>query len=263
MFHVKQFEKLKEFAVESDIIIGRNSEEKFGVLCSLLIETNKKLNLTAIEDPDEIETKHFIDSLSSAPLINRLWSEQLFGKPGDILMEDAGFSLIDVGTGAGFPGLPLKVVFPKAKFVLMDSLAKRINFVNQAIKEMELEDIEAVAARAEDLAKPGSVSRETFDFCVTRAVTNSAVLAEYCLPFVRVGGFCILYKSGDYEKELDEADAAIRLMGGKVVDVVTSKLYGTDADRSLVLIRKIKATPEKYPRRPGKPSKSPIKSNQG
>ena len=258
---MKQFEKLEEYAKESDIIIGRNAEEKFEVLCSLLIETNKQLNLTAITDPEEIEIKHFIDSLSSAPLINRLWSEQLFGKPNDILMEDAGFSLIDVGTGAGFPGLPLKVVFPKAKFVLMDSLAKRINFVNQAIWEMDLDNIEAIAARAEDLAKAGSVSRETFDFCVTRAVANTAVLAEYCLPFVRVGGFCILYKSGEYEKELEEADSAIRIMGGKVVDIVESTLYGSNADRSLILIRKIKATPDKYPRRPGKPVKSPIKSN--
>lgn len=259
MFHVKQFQKLQEFASENGLPMGEKELEKFRVLRELLIETNKSLNLTAITDPDEIETHHFIDSLMAAPVINRLWSEMLFERPDQIRPEDAGFRLADVGTGAGFPGLPLKIVFSKAEMLLLDSLAKRIDYVNRAIRELELEGVRAEAGRVEDVAKAGSVSRETFDFCVTRAVANTAVLAEYCLPLVRIGGFCIFYKSGEYERELEEAEAAISVLGGKVVDVQESVLHGTDAARSLVIVRKIKATPDKYPRRPGKPSKSPIR----
>ena len=259
MFHVKQFEKLAEFAQNNQISLGEEEMKKFQTLCSLLIEKNKVLNLTSITDPEEIEIKHFVDSISAAPLINELWSRMLFDRPGYMNYEDAGFSLVDVGTGAGFPGLPLKIVFPKANFLLLDSLAKRIAYVNEAIDEMGLSDVTAVAGRVEDIAKSGNVSRETFDFCVTRAVANTAVLAEYCLPLVRIGGYCILYKSGDYKDEVQEAEKAIEVLGGKIVDIQESKLFGTDAGRSHVIIRKIKAAPDKYPRRPGKPSKSPIK----
>ncbi len=259
MFHVKQFEKLAEFAKNNQITLDEEEMKQFQTLCSLLIEKNKVLNLTAITDPEEIEIKHFVDSLSAAPLINELWSRMLFERTGYMRYEDAGFSLVDVGTGAGFPGLPLKIVFPKANFLLLDSLAKRISFVNEAINAMGLEGIEALAGRVEEIAKPGNVSRETFDFCVTRAVANTAVLAEYCLPLVRVGGYCILYKSGEYKEEVAEAEKAIEILGGKIVDIEESVLFGTDAARSLVIIRKIKAAPDKYPRRPGKPSKSPIK----
>lgn len=259
MFHVKQFEELKKFADNNGIRFGKEEEEKFALLCSLLVETNRQMNLTAITDPKEIEIKHFLDSISSAPLLINLWSQILFERKNQILCEDAGFRLIDIGTGAGFPGLPLKIVFPKAEFLLLDSLEKRIRFVNDTINELKLDNVHAVAGRAEDLAKVGSVSRETFDFCVTRAVADTAVLAEYCLPFVRVGGFCILYKSGNYEEELKNAENAIAVLGGKVVDIETFTLPNTDAARSLIVIRKMKAAPDKYPRRPGKPSKSPIK----
>ena len=259
MFHVKQFERLLAFANANHMEIGETEEKQFADLCSLLIETNKHMNLTTITDPDEIEIKHFIDSISAAPVIKQLWSETLFEKSNQIDMKDCGFRLVDVGTGAGFPGIPLKIVFPKAEFLLLDSLEKRIGYVNRVIEELQLDNISAMAGRVEDIAKPGNVSRETFDFCVTRAVANTAVLAEYCLPLVRVNGYCILYKSGDFEQELKEAENAIKILGGKVVDIVELKLFGSDADRSLIVIRKIKAAPEKYPRRPGKPSKSPIK----
>ena len=228
MFHVKHFEKLAEFARQNQIKYGEREQKQFEDLCSLLVEENKVMNLTAIEDPEEIEIKHFIDSLEAVPLLCSLWAD-------------------------------LKIAFPSAEFVLMDSLNKRINFINKIIESLELTGISAIAARAEDMAKVGSVSRETFDFCVSRAVASLPVLLEYCLPFVQIDGFCILYKSGDYEEELNEAQTALQELGGKLVDVQDFFLPETDMRRSLLVIRKTKATPDKYPRRPGKPSKSPIR----
>ena len=259
MFHVKQFEKLAEFAEKNQIRYGEREQKQFKDLCSLLVEENKCMNLTAIEDPEEIETRHFIDSLEAVPLLCSLWAEKIFEIKTELLPQDASFRLIDVGTGAGFPGIPLKIAFPSADFTLIDSLNKRIDFINKVIKNLDLSGISATAGRAEDLAKAGSVSRETFDFCVSRAVASLPVLLEYCLPFVMINGFCILYKSGNYEDELNLAQTAMKELGGKLVDVQEFLLPDTDITRSLIVIRKTKATPDKYPRRPGKPSKSPIR----
>ncbi|MBR5931567.1 MAG: 16S rRNA (guanine(527)-N(7))-methyltransferase RsmG [Lachnospiraceae bacterium] len=259
MFHVKQFEKLEAFARDNQIPFGEQEQKQFESLCSLLIEENKVMNLTAIETPEEIETLHFVDSLEAVPLLCDLWAKHIFEFPTTLSPHDAVFRLIDVGTGAGFPGIPLKIAFPNAEFVLADSLNKRIGFIEKVIENLELSGIFAIASRAEDLGKEGSVSRETFDFCVSRAVASLPVLLEYCLPLVKVNGYCILYKSGDYQDELQLAEAAMEVLGGKLVDVQEFTLPDTDIQRSLLVIRKIKTTPAKYPRRPGKPSKSPIR----
>ena len=254
MFHVKQFDLLKTFAMENQLCLGDHELDLFDQFFDLLIAKNRELNLTAITDPKGIEVKHFIDSLCAAPIISQLWNKIRKDNP-----KTECFKVVDVGTGAGFPGLPLKFVFPNEEFLLLDSLNKRIHFINDVIYKLHLNKIQAVANRVETFASSESVSRETFDFCVTRAVADAAVLAEYCLPLVKVGGYSILYKSGNYEEELKNAETAISVMGGAIEKTVELDLYGTEAKRSLIVLRKIKATPEKFPRRPGKPSKSPVR----
>ena len=235
-------ELLKNFAEKHNIDFTEDICKKFEVFSELLIEKNKVMNLTSIEDPKEIEIKHMIDSLQSADLIRS------FG--------DHDFSLIDIGTGGGFPGVPLKIVFPENRFVLLDSLNKRISFINEVVASLNLKNVESFAARAEDYAK---AERESFDFCVSRAVARLNVLVEYCLPFVKVGGFCILYKSADCDEEITEAQNAIKELGGEFIKKEVFELPDNSGSRSLIVIRKTDICPEKYPRKAGKPSKSPIK----
>ena len=166
--------------------------------------------------------------------------------------------LADLGTGAGFPGIPLKIVYPSIHVVLMDSLQKRIRFLEEVIARCELEGIEAVHGRAEDLAKQ-EVFREQFSVCVSRAVANLSSLSEYCLPFVRTGGQFIAYKAGDTEEEIKQAGKAVRILGGRInTEPVRFVLPGSDLNRTLVVIDKIKATPTGYPRRSGIPAKTPL-----
>ena len=201
------------------------------------------MNLTAITEFNEVMKKHFIDSLS------------LIRAVPDINVK--AYSLIDVGTGAGFPGIPLKIMFPSLKVVLLDSLNKRISFLNEVINKLGLTDIEAFHGRAEDFAKQKEY-REHFDICVSRAVANLSTLSEYCLPFVKKGGFFISYKSDKITEEFEHAGQAIKILGGIYQDQKEFYLPGSDICRNLFMIKKVNTTPEKYPRKAGLPSKEPI-----
>ena len=223
------------------IVLTENQKQQFDKFYELLVEWNKVMNLTGITEYEEVNEKHFVDSLSIVKAID---------------MNQVS-SLIDVGTGAGFPGIPLKIVFPHLKVVLLDSLNKRINFLNTVISQLGLKDISTIHGRAEDFAKKTEY-REQFDLCVSRAVANLATLSEYCIPYVKKSGMFIPYKSGEIDEELEQSKKAIYVLGGKTENVVKFQLPGTEIGRSFVVIRKLQNTAKKYPRKAGLPSKEPI-----
>lgn len=210
----------------------------------LLIQWNEKMNLTAITEQSEVYCKHFLDSIAVCKT-----------SAGRRFKQKA--RMIDVGTGAGFPGIPLKIVFPELQVTLLDSLNKRVHFLDEVIDTLQLSNIVALHSRAEDAAKDDKY-REQYDICVSRAVANLATLAEYCLPFVAEGGLFIAYKSGAIEEELAAAKIAIQLLGGRKIVVEKMVLPDTDIERSFVLIEKGARTPTKYPRKAGLPSKEPL-----
>lgn len=215
--------------------------DQFMIYYEYLIEKNKVMNLTGITEFNEVMVKHFVDSLTLVKAVN----------PEKIS------TMLDLGTGAGFPGVPLKIAFPHIKVVLLDSLNKRIKFLQEIIEKCRFEEITAIHGRAEDFARHAEY-RESFDVCVSRAVANLSSLSEYCLPYVRVGGTFLSYKSENIDIELKEAERAIKLLGGKRRDVIRFQLPESDIDRSLVVIEKERNTPEKYPRKAGMPGKEPL-----
>ena len=234
-------EMLKNRMDRLQIETNENMLEQFDLFYHLLVEWNKVMNLTGITEYEEVVEKHFADSLSLARFLdlNKI------------------HTVIDVGTGAGFPGIPLKIAFPHLKVVLLDSLNKRINFLNEVIAKLDLREIHTIHGRAEEYARKPEY-REQFDLCVSRAVANLSVLSEYCIPYIRIGGIFIPYKSGDIDEEVAVSRKAVDILGGQIDHVEKFQLPDTDIHRSFVFINKIKNTQKKYPRKAGTPAKEPL-----
>ncbi len=234
-------EILKKAAEEYGISLSETQLQQFDRYQELLVEWNQKMNLTALTEPKDVAIKHMIDSVS-------VYDEKWFSE---------GMSVIDVGTGAGFPGLPLKILCPSLKVTLLDSLNKRVKFLETVVSELGLSDIVCVHARAEEAARQKQY-REKFDAVVSRAVARLPILAEYDLPFVRVGGFFAAMKGAKYEEEAQEAKKAVKLLGGGEPVLREIKLPGLEDKRGIIYIRKEKKTPSVYPRKAGTPEKNPI-----
>lgn len=229
------YEEIQKFVPQ----ITETQKNKFYNYMNLLIEWNNRINLTAITEPREIILKHFVDSMT--------------------ILEEIGDSskIIDVGTGAGFPGIPLKIANDSLEIVLLDSLNKRINFLNEVIQILELKKISSIHFRVEEVGQNVNY-REKFDVVTSRAVASLNILAEYMLPLIKVGGKCICMKGSEIEREIENSKKAIDILGGKIEKVENFNLANTDIKRNVVVIKKIKETPKKYPRKPGIPSKEPI-----
>ncbi|MFQ8703182.1 MAG: 16S rRNA (guanine(527)-N(7))-methyltransferase RsmG [Eisenbergiella sp.] len=240
MNNLNQFEKYLE---QFQITLNDKQKEQFLKYYELLVEWNGFMNLTAITEFDDVMKKHFADSLSIVKAFSKIRTEKL--------------KVIDIGTGAGFPGIPLKIVFPQIELTLLDSLQKRLKFLQEVIDQLELGEVELIHGRAEDFCKP-SMKREQYDLCVSRAVANLATLSELCLPYVKVGGKFIPYKSEKAEEEVREAQKAITLLGGEVKEQIEFELPESNIGRTLVVIEKKNITPKKFPRKAGMPAKEPI-----
>lgn len=233
-------EDLKRLLQEININVNEEQLHSFYKYMNLLLEWNEKINLTALTEQNDIILKHFVDSLTVLKYIKD------------------NKTIVDVGTGAGFPGIPLSVVCKNNKFTLVDSLNKRINFLDEVKKELDLKNIETIHSRAEDFGQ-NKIYREQFDYAVSRAVANLSVLVEYLIPLVKVGGKIICMKGCEIEEEVDDAKFAIKELGGEIKEIEDFYLPETDMKRNVIIIEKIKNTSEKYPRKAGTPSKQPLK----
>ena len=244
-------DRLKEIIAETGFSIGEKETDLFKKYYSLLTEKNKVMNLTAITEYDDVMIKHFADSILVKKVIVGLKKEGFQIKEPEIA------KIADVGTGAGFPGVPIKICCPESEVVLIDSLNKRIKFLKELIGELGLNGISAVHGRCEDLGH-NKEFRESFDLCFSRAVANLSVLVEYCLPLVKKGGFFVAYKSTDAVEEIKNANNAIKSLGGELCCVKKEELPGSDIERSFCVIKKTGHCPGKYPRQAGMPSKRPL-----
>ncbi|WP_092058726.1 16S rRNA (guanine(527)-N(7))-methyltransferase RsmG [Butyrivibrio sp. INlla14] len=246
MMRVKYASMIADFNTFG-VEISDKQLQQFNTYYELLVKWNEVMNLTAITDFEDVCKLHFVDSISAC---------QFFDFSSD------EFSLIDIGTGAGFPGIPLKIVFPNLRITLFDSLNKRLNFLNEVIDKLDLNDqgsIVTLHGRAEDFASTKKDSlRETFDIAVSRAVANMSTLCEYCLPYVKVGGNFIAFKSEKASEELGKAKGAIHLLGGKLTSSNEFILPDSDYSRTICIVNKVEPTSKKYPRKAGVPSKTPL-----
>lgn len=234
------FEKMQENSKVLGFNFSVEQLEKFYKYMNLLIEWNEKMNLTAITEPNDIILKHFIDSIT----INKYIENNA--------------KVVDVGTGAGFPGIPLSIIRTDLQITLVDSLNKRLIFLQEIKKELELKNIDIVHARAEEFGQ-NKKYRETFDIATSRAVANLSTLSEYLVPLVKIKGKCVCMKASDAEEEIKQAENAVNILGGKIVKVEKFNLPNSDIGRTIIIINKEKSTNGKYPRKPGTPSKEPLK----
>lgn len=237
-------EQFQQALADHGITLSAEQMQQFADYYQLLVETNEHVNLTRITEKDEVYLKHFYDSITGAFAEPRLESEEL--------------TLCDIGAGAGFPSVPLKIAFPQLKVTIVDSLNKRIAFLEALVAKLGLNDVTLIHDRAETFSAKNSPYREKFDIVTARAVARLSVLSELCLPAAKISGEFIAYKASAAPEELQQGGAAIKQLGGKVQKTVTLTLLETDEERNIIVIDKIKATPNKYPRRPGLPSKKPI-----
>lgn len=235
-------ERIRKALSELNTECSSEMLEQFKIYMEGVLEWNEKLNLTAITDRDEFIEKHFIDSLMAV----------------DSKEVREATSVIDVGTGAGFPGIPLAIVFPEKRFVLMDSLNKRLKVIDDLCERAGIKNVTTVHGRAEDVAR-NKAHREKYDLCIARAVANMQTLSEYCLPFIALGGYFLAYKGPDCDEELKAAKNAVKILGGSVEDVREAEISDFGLSHKIVYVKKIKETPAKYPRKAGTPSKEPLK----
>ncbi|MBP1753921.1 MAG: rsmG [Firmicutes bacterium] len=238
--HYPEMAEFEQGLKEIEIELNDLQKQQFVDYYEMLVEKNKVMNLTTITEFSEVITKHFLDSLMIIKVV-KLSNQKL----------------LDLGTGAGFPGIPLKIVFPELEIVLLDSLNKRLIFLNEVIDALKLQNITTLHGRAEDYGKNPN-HREQYDLCVSRAVAKLSSLSEYCIPYVKKGGYFISYKSGKIDEELISSERALKLLGSKLVKVENFQLPNTDMERSLIVIEKTDKTPKNYPRGAGKPSKEPL-----